>query len=44
MDEKRRTGNWWKRRYLGLYAPALERTPDGHFQIAAPPDLLPEHD
>jgi hypothetical protein len=44
MDEKRRTGNWWKRRYLGLYAPALEGTPDGHFQIAAPPDLLPEHD
>ena len=44
MDEKRRTGNWWRRRMLGLYAPAIERTPDGRFEISAPPDELPEHD
>ncbi|HTX77015.1 MAG TPA: lipase maturation factor family protein [Terracidiphilus sp.] len=44
MAEKRQTGNWWKRRFLGLYAPALERAPDGRFAITAPPDLLPEHD
>ena len=44
MAEKRQTGDWWKRRFLGLYAPALERTPDGHFAITAPPDLLQEHD
>ncbi|HWE84747.1 MAG TPA: lipase maturation factor family protein [Terracidiphilus sp.] len=44
MAEKRQTGDWWKRRFLGLYAPALERTPDGHFAITAPPDPLPEHD
>jgi lipase maturation factor 1 len=44
MDEKRRTGNWWRRKMLGLYAPAIERTPDGQFEISAPPDELPQHD
>jgi hypothetical protein len=44
MEEKRRTGNWWRRSMLGLYAPAIERTPDGRFEITAPPDELPEHD
>ncbi len=44
MAEKRRTGDWWQRKFLGLYAPALERAPDGRFEITAPPDLLPEHD
>jgi hypothetical protein len=43
MDEKRRTGNWWRRTMLGLYAPAIERTPDGQFEISAPPDQLPRH-
>ena len=44
LDEKRSSGNWWRRRLLGLYAPAIERFPDGQFEIAAPPDELPEHD
>jgi hypothetical protein len=44
LEEKRRTGNWWRRTMLGLYAPAIERTPDGRFEISAPPDELPEHD
>ena len=44
LEEKQRTGNWWRRKLLGLYAPAIERTPDGQFEIAAPPDRLPEHD
>jgi len=44
LDEKRRTGNWWRRSLLGLYAPAIERMPDGQLQIAASPDELPEHD
>ena len=26
---KRRTGAWWRRELLGVYAPALERTPEG---------------
>ena len=29
MDEHRRTGAWWRRTLLGLYAPMLERQPDG---------------
>ncbi|HKF47252.1 MAG TPA: lipase maturation factor family protein [Terracidiphilus sp.] len=44
MDEKRRTGNWWRRTMLGLYAPTLVREPDGEFGIIAPPDELPDHD
>ena len=44
MAEKRQTGNWWKRSFMGLYAPALDLGPDGRFEIAAPPDDLPEHD
>ncbi|HEY1262079.1 MAG TPA: lipase maturation factor family protein [Terriglobales bacterium] len=29
MEEKRTTGRWWRREFLGLYAPALERESDG---------------
>jgi lipase maturation factor 1 len=31
LDEKRRTGNWWRREFLGSYAPEITRTPDGKF-------------
>ena len=44
LEEKRRTGNWWTRRLLGVYAPAIERTADGHFGMVAPADDLPPHD
>ena len=44
MDEKRRTGNWWRRQYLGLYAPELTSTPDGRFAIVQWPDELAPHD
>jgi lipase maturation factor 1 len=44
MAEKRQTGDWWKRTFLGLYAPAIERAPNGRFEITAPSDELPEHD
>lgn len=44
LDEKHRTGNWWRRQYLGLYAPELQRLSDGGIVIAAPPDDLPRHD
>ncbi len=44
MAEKRQTGDWWKRTFLGLYAPTIERTPDGRFEVAAPADEFPEHD
>ncbi len=44
LEEKRRTGNWWKRKLLGAYAPAIERTADGHFGMVAPAGDLPPHD
>jgi len=44
MEEKRAAGSWWRRKLLGLYAPAIERTADGRFEIYAPPDDLPAHD
>jgi len=33
MDEKRRTGNWWRREYLGLYAPELTTMAGGEFAV-----------
>jgi hypothetical protein len=44
IDQKRRTGNWWRRQYLGLYAPELTSTPDGRFAVVQWPDELPSHD
>jgi len=33
MAEKRTTGTWWRRQLLGLYAPAVERSPDGQIRV-----------
>jgi hypothetical protein len=44
MDEKRRTGDWWRRRLLGVYAPELTLTPDGSFAVVRWADELPPHD
>ena len=44
MEEKRRTGNWWKRDLLGLYAPELTRQPDGRFGAVEWPEQLAPHD
>jgi hypothetical protein len=44
MDEKRRTGNWWRREFLGVYAPVLAYTPGGKPTVVAYPDELPPHD
>ena len=44
MDEKRRTGNWWRREYLGLYAPEITRTADGRFAVVEWPEELGPHD
>ncbi len=44
MGEKRRTGDWWEREDLGLYAPELTMTEDGNFAVVEwPPELAP-HD
>jgi lipase maturation factor 1 len=44
MQQKRRTGDWWNRRLLGIYAPVLERDARGGISIVAMPDSLPTHD
>ena len=44
MEEKRRTGDWWKGEELGLYAPELTMTADGDFAIVQWPQELPPHD
>ena len=41
MAEKRETGNWWKRQLLGLYAPTLERTPEGQIRAVEWPTAPP---
>jgi hypothetical protein len=43
-DEKRRTGNWWKRQWLGLYAPEITLTPEGRPEVVQWADELPPHD
>lgn len=44
MPEKRASGDWWKRRLLGLYAPVLTLTPSGKPGVVEWPQPLPEHD
>jgi hypothetical protein len=44
MDEKRHTGNWWRRSLLGLYSPELTRTGDGKYGVIQWPEQLPPHD
>jgi hypothetical protein len=43
MDDKRRTGNWWRRNLIGLYAPVLTRQQDGKFGVIEWPEPLPPH-
>jgi hypothetical protein len=43
-EEKRRTGDWWRREYLGLYAPELTMAADGQFAVVEWPEELPPHD
>jgi hypothetical protein len=44
IDEKRRTGNWWRRNPMGLYAPVMTRVEDGKFGAIEWPQNLPPHD
>jgi lipase maturation factor 1 len=44
MNEKHGSGNWWRRQWLGLYAPAIERAADGSFNVVQAADELPPHD
>ena len=38
LETKRATGDWWRRQLLGLYAPVLERLPDGRIVATQIPD------
>jgi hypothetical protein len=44
MAEKRATGDWWKRKLLGLYAPVLTKEPNGKFGVLQWPEALPPHE
>ena len=41
MDEKRKTGMWWKRQLLGRYAPTVEKTPNGEIRVLEWDDVQP---
>ena len=41
LAEKRATGMWWRRQMMGVYAPVLEREPDGKIVVVQAPDDLP---
>ncbi len=43
MAEKRAAGLWWRRELLGLYAPVLEREPDGKIVAVQWPEPLRPH-
>src|SRR5271157_98538 len=43
LAEKRATGMWWSRQLIGLYAPVLERLPDGRAGVVQWPEPLPPH-
>jgi len=41
ISEKRGAGLWWRRQFLGLYAPTIEREPDGTVRGVEWPTLAP---
>jgi hypothetical protein len=41
MPEKRTLGLWWRRQFLGLYAPTIEREPDGTIRGVEWPTAAP---
>jgi lipase maturation factor 1 len=41
LEEKRKTGMWWRRKLLGLYAPTLERAADGKISVVEWPNAEP---
>ena len=39
LSEKRTQGLWWSRQFLGLYAPTIERAPDGNIHVVEWPTV-----
>jgi len=44
MAEKAQSSDWWRREFLGIYAPVVTRQPDGRIVITELPGDLPPHD
>jgi hypothetical protein len=43
-SEKRQTGNWWRRKFVGVYAPEITLATDGRPEVVEFPEELPAHD
>jgi lipase maturation factor 1 len=41
MAEKRESGMWWRRKFLGLYAPTVERASNGEIDVVDWPTVQP---
>jgi hypothetical protein len=41
IAEKRTSGMWWRRQWLGLYAPTLERDQKGNIKVIEWPTVQP---
>src|SRR5690242_7757632 len=44
MAEKTKSGLWWRRLLLGLYAPAIELENDGRISVTQWPEPMPPHE
>jgi len=44
MAGKKEHGLWWRRQFLGLYAPEIEQEPDGRIGVTQWPTELPPHE
>lgn len=44
MAEKTKSGLWWRRQLLGLYAPAIELENDGRISVTQWPEPMPPHE
>jgi hypothetical protein len=42
LSEKRTQGLWWRRQFLGLYAPTIERAADGNIHVVEWPTVGPQ--
>jgi hypothetical protein len=42
LEEKRSEGVWWRRQFLGIYAPTLTRLPAGRFAIVDDATIRPQ--
>ena len=38
--QRRKTGDWWRRKLIGLYAPVLQRAPGGKFAVIQMPGMM----